>query len=113
MCNWKVIFYETNTERNPVMEYIQSQEVERANNISNAIILFEEFGIGKSLLNTRKLKGKSYKGLHELIVGSSRIIYFLHTDKEFVLVHGFTKKSNKTPKIELEKAKRRMKDFLR
>jgi phage-related protein len=113
MCNWKVISYETNSGRNPVIEYIQLQEVERANNISNAIRLLEEFGIGESLLNARKLKGKSYKGLYELIVGSSRIIYFLHTDKEFVLLHGFTKKSNKTPKVELEKAKRRMKDFLR
>ena len=113
MCNWKVIYYKTNSGRVPVVEYIQSQEVERASNISNAIRLLREFGIGESLLDSRKLTGKPYRGLYELRVNSSRIIYFLHIGREFVLLHGFTKQKNKTPKTELEKAKQRMKKFLR
>ena len=113
MDSWKIIYYKTNFGKLPVIEYIQSQEVERANNISNAIRLLKEFGIGESLLDARKLKGKNYKGLYELRVDSSRVIYFLHTGRNFVLLHGFTKQKNKTPKVELEKAKRRMKDFLR
>jgi len=111
--NWKVNYYLTCSGKNPVLEYILSQEVTRINDINNALRLLEEFGIEKSQLKARKLKGRTYKGLHELRIDSSRIIYFLHTGREFILVHAFTKKSNKTPKVELEIARKRMKDCLR
>jgi len=51
------------------------------------------------------------KGLYELRIDSTRIIYFLFTGRRFVLVHGFTKKSKETPKRELEVARKRMKDY--
>jgi phage-related protein len=111
--NWDVIYYKKSSGKIPVIEYIESQEIERANNILNALRLLKEFGISESLLDARKLKSKPYKGLYELRVDSSRIIYFLYTGRKFVLVHAFTKKSDKTPKIELEIAKKRMADFLR
>jgi phage-related protein len=44
--------------------------------------------------------------------GISRILYFTHTGKKFVLLHGFTKKTNKTPQREIEIAEERMKDYL-
>lgn len=111
--NWNIIYYKNSSGKIPVIEYIESQEIERANNILNAFRLLKEFEISESLLDSRKLKGKPYKGLYELKVDSSRIIYFLYTGRVFVLTHAFTKKSNKTPKIELEIAKKRMLDFLR
>lgn len=111
---WEVIYYKTNSGKVPVIEYMQSQEVQRGNDIYNALRLLKEFGIEEeSLLDTRKLKGKRYKGLYELKIDSSRIIYFLHTGRKFVLVNAFTKQKNNTPKTELETAKRRMKDYLR
>lgn len=110
---WEVKYYLTRSGKNPVMEYILSQEVERANNIDNALRLLREFGIAESLLDTKKLKGKIYKGLHELKIDSSRIIYFLYTGRKFILVHAFTKKKDKTPKVELETARKRMEEYLR
>jgi phage-related protein len=111
--DWEIIYYKKSSGKVPVIDYIKSQEIERANKILNALRLLKEFGISESLLDARKLKGERNKGLYELKIDSSRIIYFLQTDRKFVLVHAFTKKSDKTPKIELEIAKRRMKDFMR
>ena len=41
-----------------------------------------------------------------------RIIYFLHTGQKFVLLHGFQKKTQKTPIKEMKLAKKYLTDFL-
>ena len=47
-------------------------------------------------------------------VGSdiSRVMYFFVVNHEIILTHGFIKKSQKTPKGEIERAKRYRKDYL-
>lgn len=110
--NWKVAYYKTNSGKVPVIDYIETQEPGRIKKIRNALRLLREFGIEESQLNARKLKGKNYKGLHELKIDSSRIIYFLFTGRKFVLVHGFTKKSEETHGRELEIARKRMMDYI-
>lgn len=56
------------------------------------------------------------KKLYELRVsgrdGTYRTLYFVARGRRFVMVHGFQKKTQKTPKAELEKALKRMSDFL-
>lgn len=44
--------------------------------------------------------------------GISRILFFTHTGRKLILLHGFAKKTNKTPKREIEIAEERMKDYL-
>ena len=41
-----------------------------------------------------------------------RILYFAFTGRKFVLLHGFTKKTEKTPVREIEIAVRRMEEYL-
>ena len=110
--NWNITYYKTNSGKVPVIDYIVNQKPVRIKKIKNALRLLREFGIEESQLDARKLKGKKYKGLHELKIDSSRIIYFLYTGRKFVLVHGFIKKSKKTPVRELEIARKRMKDYI-
>ena len=43
----------------------------------------------------------------------SRIFYFTWRAETIVLLHGFLKKTQRTPKSELETAKRRMNDYKR
>jgi len=110
--DWNIAYYKTNSGRVPVIDYINNQEPDRISKIRNSLILLKEFGIEKSQLNARKLRGIRYKGLYERRIDSSRIIYFLYTERKFVLVHAFTKKSKETPKRELETARKRMRDYI-
>jgi len=60
----------------------------------------------KSIAGHKKLfeiraKGKS---------GIARVFYFTFTGKKIVLVHGFVKKTSRTPKRELKTAVKRMKE---
>jgi phage-related protein len=50
------------------------------------------------------------KGLFELRVKASRIFYCFKPGGVIVLLHGFMKKSQKTPRRELEIAQKRMEE---
>lgn len=50
--------------------------------------------------------------LEELRPGSNRVLYFYHKNDTFVLLHHFRKKTQKTPRRELEKAKAERDDYL-
>jgi phage-related protein len=51
------------------------------------------------------------KGLFELRVKASRIFYCFKPGRVIVLLHGFTKKSQKTPQREIEIALKRMEEI--
>lgn len=65
----------------------------------------------------KQMKGKKNKGLFELRIKFSsdiaRIFYFTYYDNKYVLLHGFIKKTMKTPKAEIERAKKYMDDYKR
>ena len=44
--------------------------------------------------------------------GNGRVIYFVYTGKTLILLHGFTKKTQRTPAKEIRIAETRMKDYL-
>lgn len=49
----------------------------------------------------------------ELRPGRRRILYFFYKDGIYVMLHSFIKKTQKTPRREIEKAKRERDDYLR
>ena len=65
----------------------------------------------------KPLRGKNYQGLYELRIkfanDTARIFYFTYYGNQYVLLHGFIKKTMKTPQRELERAKRYMMDYRR
>lgn len=48
----------------------------------------------------------------ELRPGKNRVLYFFYKDNKYVLLHHFIKKTQKTPKREIERAKREMADYI-
>ena len=48
----------------------------------------------------------------ELRPGSNRVFFFYFDGKRFVLLHHYRKKSMKTPKQEIERAKSEMRDYV-
>ena len=51
-----------------------------------------------------EVRAKDHKGIY-------RVIYVAHTGRRFILLHGFIKKTQKTPRRELEIAKERLKEL--
>ena len=48
----------------------------------------------------------------ELRPGNNRVLYFYHKDDTYVLLHQFRKKTKKTPRREIEKAKSERDDWI-
>ena len=51
-------------------------------------------------------------GIWELRPGFNRVLYFYYKDDTFVLLHQFRKQTRKTPRQEIEKAKRERNDWI-
>ena len=71
------------------------------------IELLKNYGLNQSTNITKHLEGKIW----ELRTGVNRIIFFYYTENTFVLLHMFRKSTNKTPRNELEKARKEVFDF--
>lgn len=84
--------------------------------IYRTIDLLEQFGNDLHFPYTEKIKGEKYKDLWELRIQQSnyifRIFYFVYLTNKCILLHGFIKKTNKTPTKELDIALNRLNDFL-
>ena len=69
----------------------------------------EEYGTRIGQPVTKHLEDEIW----ELRPLSNRILYAYYEDNKFILLHSFTKKQQKTPKREIEKAKRELEDYKR
>ncbi len=112
--HWRIEFYETESGKIPVKEFVNSlPEIAQAKFIF-ILDLLERYGLEVKEPYVKSLKG--CKKLKEIRIKSSvniyRILYFPFKDKTFVLLHGFIKKGDKTPIKEIEKAQKRMKDYI-
>lgn len=59
----------------------------------------------KNFIPFKKLEGKKYKGLYELRTKKCRYLLYKIDNEHYIGLHGFEKKSDDTPKNELERAK--------
>ena len=81
------------------------------------IELLEKHGSNLREPYVKPIKGKENKGLYELRVKFAsdivRIFYYTYYNNKYILLHGFIKKSMKTPKSEIERARKYMEDYNR
>jgi len=107
-----VELYTRPTGASPIAKFIEKQSIR-----DQAIILaefddLEEFGLQPRGSKFKHLEGKLWELRFRGVNKEFRFIYFTFTGKKFVILHGFIKKSPKTPKRELATARRCFKDHL-
>ncbi len=109
-----VIFYKTPDGKCPIEEFLYSLDGKVAQKILWALNLLEDLESIPSLY-FKKLTGTD--GIWECRIkyGSNiyRILCFMFKNSNIVLTHGFIKKTQKTPKNEIEKAEKYKSDFIK
>ena len=112
--SWEIEYYFSINNKCPVKEFIDSLSPEGQVKYIFITRLMKEYGINVKEPYVKQITGR--KKLFEIRIKDkssiNRILYFSHTGKKFVLLHGFTKKTDKTPKREIEIAEQRMKEYL-
>ena len=111
MLDFEIIFYKTEKGEVPVADFLDSLDIKMREKMLMSIRLIKEKGFKVRLPYSEELED----GIFELRakVGSNitRGLYFFFVGRKIVLTNGFVKKTQKTPKAEIERAKRYRKDF--
>ena len=112
--NWEIEYYVTDSGNCPIKVFIDSLSPEGKARYIFISRLIKEHGINVREPYVKQITGR--RKLFEIRLkdrsGINRILYFAHTGRKLILLHGFTKKTDKTPKKEIEIAEQRMKDYL-
>lgn len=112
MPDWSVEFYSDRDNSSPVLDWYQDLDDKTKAKLIWTFQLLETNGIEVGMPYIKPLEDKLYEVRAEVNRNAIRVIYFLYTDRRFIMLHGFHKKTQKTPKKELEKAKKYLEDFL-
>ena len=114
---YKIVFYEDKNKHSEILEYIQMLDSKAASNKEcrinrNKIVAYfdvlEEEGTRVGEPVTKHLEGEIW----ELRPLRNRFLYAYFEENTFIILHHFIKKTQKTPKREIEKAKRNLQDYL-
>ena len=114
---YTVEFYETADGRSELWDFLEELRMKAATN-KDARIQYKQISLYIQLLqdNGTRLNENITKhledGIWELRPGNNRVFYFFFENDTFVLLHYFRKKSHKTPKREIEKAKNERADYV-
>ena len=115
---YEIEFYETSDGKCPVWEFLENLRL-RAESSKDARIQYKQVVLYMELLqeNGTRLSDNITKHLGdeiwELRPGNNRVFYFFYENDTFVLLHQFRKKTQKTPKREVQRAKKEREDYLK
>jgi len=112
--NWYIEDYITLDGKRPVLEFIESLPVKDQYKVRYSLELLAQSGIQLREPHAKAIRGENnlFELRTRLANNIQRIFYFHHVDNRFILLHGFTKKTQKTPPLEIETAKKRKEDYL-
>jgi len=110
--NWKIIYFRSDRGEEPVYDFIESLNPSTQAKVSNTFDLLSQFGIRLGLPHIKKVTGTKLWELRILGSDNIRIFYIAVTDHQFLLLHGFIKKTQKTDKKELKVALSRLNEFI-
>ena len=115
---YEIEFYETEDGKCPIWDFLEALRLKAPTN-KDARIQHKQASLYIELLqqNGTHMNAEITKhlddGIWKLRPGNNRIFYFFYQNDTYVLLHQFRKKSQKTPKREIEKAKAERNDYLR
>lgn len=114
---YTVEFYEKANGESELWNFLEMLRMKSKTN-KDARIQYKQISLYIQLLQNEgtrlpeKITRHLDDGIWELRPGSNRILYFYFDDDTFVLLHQFYKKTQKTPRREIDKAKSERDDYL-
>ena len=114
---YTVEFYEKANGESDVWDFLEELR-KRAKTNKDARIQYKQLSLYIQLLQDHgtllpnDITKHLDEDIWELRPGNNRVFYFCYRDDIFVLLHHFRKKTQKTPRREIEKAKAERDDYL-
>ena len=114
---YNVEFYENANGESELWNFLEKLRIKSETN-KDARIQYKQISLYIQLLQEHGTRLPENITKHidddiwELRPGNNRVFYFYHMDDTFILLHHFRKKSQKTPRREIERAKAERDDYL-
>lgn len=107
--DWKAEYVELENGKVPFMEFLEEMDIDAKIDILAAIDELIEWKNNNLLIppsKSKHLRNKIFemRVRHKNII--SRILYFFYEGQKIIFIHGFIKKTEKTPNSEIEKAEK-------
>ncbi len=108
----KIIYYTTNKENNPVDEFLNSLSERQQRKILRILSNIKTYGLNSAIPHIKKLAGTTLWEIRVLGNDNIRVLYASFLSESVILLHGFIKKTQQTPKREIETASNRLSEWL-
>src|SRR3989344_2909964 len=109
---WKIIYYTSPSGDNPVSDFLDTLESNSQSKLLRILHNIEEYGLDSIIPHIKKLSGTPFWEIRILGQDSIRVIYVVPAKFEVLVLHGFKKKTQKTPSKELETASKRYQEYI-
>lgn len=114
---YEIVFYVDDKGNSPVEKFIRELDTKALKSKQDKIVLKQIIHQINILENLGTRAGENFTkyiegDIWELRPGERRVLFSVWIDNKIVLLHMFHKKTNKTPKKEIDKAIREMSDWL-
>lgn len=103
-----VYYYISPSGKNPVKEFITSLEMNQRAKVRRILVLAENYGLESIRPYVKKLSGSPLWEIRILGRDNIRILYVGISGNNIIALHGFFKKTQKTPMKEIETALNRL-----
>ena len=112
MQEFEIVFYTTEQGEVPVKDFLDSLNDKMRAKMLLSIRIVREKGSLARMPYSEELEDGIFELRAKIGSDISRVLYFFVVGKKIVLTNGFIKKTQKTPRNEIEKAKRYRNDYL-
>ena len=112
MDNFTVEFYETKDGERPAEEFLNELDIKMRGKLVMTLKVLQEKGNRLREPYSKHLEDGIFEVRGKVGTDISRVLYFLYYGGRIVLTNGFIKKTQKTPRSEIEKATLYRKDFM-
>lgn len=109
----KVEFYDLPDGSEPAKDFLDTLDLKMQAKMVMEIQLLEDLGTSLRMPYSEHLEDGIFELRAKVSTNISRVMYFFYVGDKAILTNGFLKKSQKTPKAEIEKAKKYRADYLK
>ena len=112
MKKFEVQFYEKADGEIPVEDFLMSLDKKMRAKLVGMLGLLQEYGNELREPYSKHLEDGIFEIRGKSGTNIARVLYFFYYGGNIILTNGFVKKTQKTPRVEIEKAKAYRKDYI-
>lgn len=109
---FEVEFYQKSSGEIPVEEFLYSLDKKLRAKLAGLILILEEKGTLLREPYSKHLEDGIFELRGKVGTNAVRVLYFFYYEGKIVFTNGFIKKTQKTPRVEIQKAKEYRKDYI-